>query len=226
MSPWVRSSGTSPVVLGAQRWVALPCVPPLEDVFQNHWSCGTSSGSGFSLGVSRPGSRSVCRREPPRWPPPVLAWAWHPPCLSMPSGGATFKGPELCEEKQARGVRQRGDLWERTGDSAFWQRFFKREPPLYCFWSFFFSLSFVLKKIFSLKSTVRLVYKSSVETTYLDSGCLFCLCPDKITVRNWWIKLRDLCFFSWWEGCWESWAQEVVFRDLAPFSRTSPFCLF
>ena len=61
----------------------------------------------------------------------------------------------------------------------------KREPPLYCFWSFFFfPLSFVLKKIFSLKSTVRLVYKSSVETTYLDSGCLFCLCPDKITVRN------------------------------------------
>ena len=36
---------------------------------------------------------------------------------------------------------------------------------LYCFWSFF---SFALKKIFSLKSTVRFVYKSSVEKMYLD----------------------------------------------------------
>ena len=67
VSPWVRSSGTSPVVLGAQPWVTLLWVPPLQvDVFQNHRSCRTSSGRGFSLRVSRPGSRSICRSEPPR----------------------------------------------------------------------------------------------------------------------------------------------------------------
>lgn len=68
-------------------------------------------------------------------------------------------------------------LLENPGKFAFLTKgSFKRKALLY-FGSFSF---FILKKIFSFKSTVRFLSKSSVEKKCLDEECLPCLCSDEI----------------------------------------------
>lgn len=80
----------------------------------------------------------------------------------------SFLGQELYEEKQTQGALKREFCESVARESReiclLTKGSFKRKALLY-FGSFSF---FVLKKIFSFKSTVRFVSKSSVEKKRLD----------------------------------------------------------
>lgn len=98
------------------------------------------------------------------WPEPVtlfplLYWTQVPP-LRARSHRRRSKPKVLWWRENSASVGL-----DQPGKFTFWQGSFQGKALLHCFWSF---SSFVLRKRFPFKSTVRFVSKSSVGKMYLD----------------------------------------------------------